>query len=417
MKKYWLFYLSFTFLLTACNWKVFDDFEKQATVQVIEPPGNFVGTNFGQVVSVVLDANGNVIENVFLVGGNGTTPLAIVRVDETNGSVSRTACVSDIGIPVSALTPLPSKNGRWRAIVSDGNYESVYVVSFDPNEEKPHITIESNLSALSPLFGIATLAGDFNRDGTLDVAIASSDHIYFFNDTLGNQQSCTLPSEFRVLTPQDAGTRIFVPFVRNNQLLLALSGQIKNQNNETAWAVLFINSSCENQILQGEFSSSNNQACSLSVGNINADENDDLVVGICHSTLLFEATNSTNSRWFDATPKWTLQENEKMLGKIVALMDINQDGKLELAISDPEQAINAQRNGEVLFYDVDNQNVLLRLSSPPDEKRFGSSLFSLPTIWLNGRHELVVGGANASYLFFLTGLSGDDDPQQHDPRP
>lgn len=415
MKKYWLFHLSFTLLLTACNWKVFDDFEKQATIQVIEPPGNFVGTNFGQVVSGVLDKNGNVIPNVFLVGGNGTTPLAIVRVDETNGSVSRTACVSDEGIPVSSLTPLPATDdGRWRAIVSDGNYNSVHVVSFDPNEDKPHITIESQLSLSNEFFGIATLTGYFHNDQTLEVAVVSSHSLYFFNDTLREiQQQVDFASNFNfhVPAPQDAGTRIFVPFMRNNQLFLALGGQqINNTNHKTAWAVLLIKvNSNEIQILKGDWSLSKEKVCSLSAGQINEDFNDDLVVGICHSTLVFEATNS-NDTWFN--PTGSFQETGKMLGRIVSLMDINQDDTLELVISDPEQAIDSKRNGEVLFYNV-KYNVkttkeLLRLQSPPDEKRFGSSLFSLQT--RNGRHELVVGGANASYLFFLTRLFEDDTP-------
>lgn len=423
MKKLWFVFPCSLFFLAACDWKVFDDFQKQATVQVIEPPRNFVGNNFGQVVAPVLDDAGNVIPNTYLAGGNGTTPLAIVRVNE-NGTLSRTACTSDIGLPGAALVPLPASGGRWRAILSDGSYQMVYRVSFDPADPALHVQVDANVNDFEPLFGMAAAAGDFNGDGMMDVAVISRSRLYFFNDELNAAQQRTFdyPDRFFVPGGQDAGAHVLVPFVRDGKTLLAIGGMMSDGAGANTWAVLLVgvnpDFTLETQFLQGDFSVPDARVCSLAAGPVDGDAQDDLVVGICSSTQVFLA-QSGGSEWFAEQPAMVFEESGKMRGKIVALTDVNQDGKWELAVADPEEPVDAKRNGVVFFYELDGtrKDPLLQLPSPPDEKRFGSSLFSLKTSWMDGRSELVVGGANASYLFFLTGLSGDDDPQLHDPRP
>jgi hypothetical protein len=35
------------------------------------------------------------------------------------------------------------------------------------------VEVKANLSGLSPLFGVATLAGDFDGDGTPDIAVVA----------------------------------------------------------------------------------------------------------------------------------------------------------------------------------------------------------------------------------------------------
>ncbi len=408
--------------LAACDWRVFNDFERQATVQVIEPPRNFAGTNFGQAVAPVLDENGGIVPNTFLAGGNGTTPLAVVTVSET-GAISRKTCRIDAGISVSSITPLPAKNGRWRALLSDGNYQMANLVNFDPDEDEPKLQVEGNLSGLAQLFGIGTLHGDFDGDRTPDVAVASRNRLYFFDEALqtAHQHIFDYPHNFFVPAMQDAGTRILAPVVREGKILLAIGGMISNDTGNTTWAVLLVSVNpgftFETQVLQGDFSNPDARVCSLATGAANDDANDDLVVGICNETLLFLAKTGT-TEWFSAQPDRVVAEDGKMRGRIVALSDLNQDGKPELAIADPEEPIESNRNGEVLFYDlqISADTPLLQLKAPKEEKRFGTSLFSLKTIWKDGRTELVVGGANVSYLFFLTGLPGDDDPVLHDPR-
>jgi hypothetical protein len=112
-------------------------------------------------------------------------------------------------------------------------------------------------------------------------------------------------------------------------------------------------------------------------------------------------------------PRWILQDETRDVGHVTGLVDLDADGTPELCVAEPDRPAGSGKNGKVMIFTLgessgERPEPATVLSAPENEKRFGSSLMSLKT---TAGAELVVGGSNASYLFFLTGYPGDTDPR------
>lgn len=413
--------LCMLWMTAGCDWRVFDDLESQATVQAIEPPKNFSGTNFGQVVSPVLNDLGVVVSNVYLAGGNGDSPLAVITL-ETDGTVSRQAFSFDEGVSVSMIVPLPAKDGRWRAVLSDGRFQSVTVFSLNPADGVFELTREATVSGGAE-FGSAIVAADLDRTGGMEIVVASAQGLTVFDEQLSSATSrfFPYPAGFTVPTLQELtenGNQSFltVLWIDRNPVL-AVGGHTPGPQTDPLWTVLLVPFSAAFpeaavQWLTGSDTLPGTNVCTLVAGHLDGDTDTDLIVGACEATYIFPADPAA-ANYFPAAPRWILREENKCMGHVAGLIDLDADGLLELCVAEPDRPAGSGRNGEVFIYELGPASAeepapVTVLGAPANEKRFGSSLHVLTT---GTSQELVVGGSNASYLFFLTGFPGDIDPR------
>ena len=412
------------FILTVCagcDWRVFDDLASKATVQAIEPPKNFSGTNFGQVTSPVLNDQGVIASNVFLAGGNGTSPLAVLTL-ETDGTVSRQAFSFSEGVSVSMIAPLPALDGRWRAALSDGRFQSVTIFSLNPSDGSFELTREATVSGGAE-FGSAIVATNLDREGGMEIVVASAQGLTVFDDQLSSATSrfFRYPEGFTVPTlPEltENGNQSFLTVLWVDQdPVLAVGGHTLDAQNAPVWTVLLVPFTstfpeATVQWITGSATLPGTNVCTLVSGDVDADDDSDLVVGVCEATYVFTAAMGEVD-WYSAEPRWILRDEPLSVGHVAGLIDLDDDGVPELCVAEPERPAGSGKNGEVFIYQLDPASgaeltPVTALKAPENEKRFGSSLHALPT---GQGQELVVGGSNASYLFFLTGYPGDVDPR------
>ncbi|PKN47893.1 MAG: hypothetical protein CVU59_01230, partial [Deltaproteobacteria bacterium HGW-Deltaproteobacteria-17] len=396
--------------------------EKQATVQAIEPPKNFSGTNFGQVVSPVLNDQGKVISDVYLAGGNGDSPLAVITL-ESDGTVSRQAFSFDEGVSVSMIAPLPAKDGRWRAVLSDGRFQSVTVFSLNPADGVFELAREATVSGGAE-FGSAIVAADLDRAGGMEIVVASAQGLTVFDEQLSSATSrfFPYPAGFAVPTLQELtenGNQTFLTVLWIDQNpVLAVGGNSPGPQTEPVWTVMLVPFTgafpeANVQWLTGSDLLPGTNVCTLVAGHLDGDLNTDLIVGACEGTYLF-AADPLSVNYLASDPRWILHEENQSVGHVAGLIDLDADGVMELCVAEPDRPAGSGKNGEVLIYELDPSSEaeptpLTILAAPANEKRFGSSLHVLTTS--AGTQELVVGGSNASYLFFMTGFPGDLDPR------
>jgi len=408
-------------ICTGCDWRVFDDLGAQATVQAIEPPKNFSGTNFGQVTSPVLNDLGVIISNVFLAGGNGTSPLAVVTL-EADGTVSRQAYSFSEGVSVSMIAPLTALNGRWRAALSDGRFQSVTIFSLNPGDGSFALTREATVSGGAE-FGSAIISTNLDREGGMEIVVASAQGLTVFDDQLRSATSrfFRYPDGFTVptlaeLTENGNQSFLTVLWIDQNPVL-AVGGHTLDAQSEPVWTVLLVPFTASFpeasvQYLIGTMELPGENVCTLVSGNVDSDSDSDLIVGTCGATYVFTAEMG-DLDLYSAVPRWILREETLSVGHVAGLIDLDTDGVPELCVAEPDRPAGTGRNGVLFIYTLDPASgseltAATILSAPENEKRFGSSLHALAT---PERHELVVGGSNASYLFFLTGYPGDLDPR------
>lgn len=404
-----------------CDWRVFDDLAEQATVQAVEPPKNFSGTNFGQVVSPVLNEQGQVISDVYVAGGNGTSPLAVLTL-EPGGTVSRQAYTFDEGVSVSAIASLPAADGRWRVVLADGRYQSVTIFSLNPVDDSAELRREATVSGGAE-FGGSLVVADLDREGGMEIVVASAQGLTVFDETLDTASSrfFRYPDDFQVPSLQELtehGNQSFLSVLQvGGNPVIAVGGHTTNENEDEVWTVLLVPFTVDfpavtPERLVGGAEAPGALVCTLASGLIDADDETDLVVGVCEATYVFLAANGSPQP-YAATPRWTLSDDPLDLGHVAGLVDLDADGRPELCIGEPDRPAGSGRNGVVQIYELDGASPdalepLTVLSAPENEKHFGSSLLPLKT---GTGTELVVGGSNASYLFFLTGYPGDADPR------
>jgi hypothetical protein len=425
MKKFVSLVLIWLPLVVGCDWRVFDELAEQATVQTVEPPKNFSGTNFGQVVGPVLNDQGQVVSNVYLAGGNGTSPLATVTL-EPDGTVSRQAFSFDEGVSVSAMAPLPSVDGSWRVVLSDGRFQTVSVFAFNPADGTHELRREATVSGGAE-FGSALAAADLDGEAGMEIVVTSAQGLTVYDEQLtpATSRFFRYPDGFQVPTVQDLaenGNQSYLAVVRiDGAVTLAVGGHTTDTEGQPVWTVLLVPFSASFPevtagMLVGQESTPGSTVCTLVGGWIDADADTDLVVGTCDSTYVFLATAGGDAPY--TTPRWILQDEAQDIGHVAGLVDLDADGTPELGVAEPDRPAGSGKNGKVMIYKLaeateERPAPVTVLWAPENEKRFGSSLLSLKTA---GGAELVVGGSNASYLFFLTGYPGDPDPRQ-DPDP
>ncbi len=411
---------------SACDWRVFDDLQSKATVQVIEPPKNFSGTNFGQVVSPVFNENGSVVANTFFAGGYGTSPLAVISLDTMDGSIVRKAFFFHEGVSVSMLASLPAKEGQWRAVISDGRFQSVSVFSLHPSRE-PHEMNRIAHTGGGSEFGSAIATRDLDGDGNWEILVTSQQGLSVFDDLLDQSLFFRWPEGFSIPTLQElteSGNQTYLTTVKRlGNTYIVVGGYVLNEQNQRIWAVLLIPFTrefpeVEPLLLTGNADTPGTSVCTLA-GNLMSHSTDhDLVVGACKGTYIFAPTLQGDEPYVHP-PRIRVLDESQNLGQIVALVDIDSSGTPELVVAEPDRPAGSGKNGRVSIFRMNGDGEPtpeVVIQAPENEKRFGSSLFGLKTSFLNHRLELVVGGANSSYLFFITGINGDNDPSLHDPR-
>jgi hypothetical protein len=144
------------------------------------------------------------------------------------------------------------------------------------------------------------------------------------------------------------------------------------------------------------------------------------------------------------TPSYIVESDMLHFGSSVAAMDLTGDGVPELVVGDPQASFGGNRGRAYVFevawtYDANptylaaEDGVILGDTAEPAtmlgsdlkaaSSAFGTQLAGLswwpdPADPDHSRRELVVGASDSIFVFYLTGLPGDDDRDtpNHDPR-
>jgi hypothetical protein len=265
----------------------------------------------------------------------------------------------------------------------------------------------------------------------MEIIVASAQGLTVFDEQLASSTSrfFRYPDGFSVPTLSElteGGNQSFLTVLRiDSSPVLAVGGHTLDAQSEPVWTVLLVPFTpafpqANVSMLVGSSTTPGTNVCTLISGQLDADTDSDLVVGACEATYVF-TTEMADRDLYSAEPRWILRDEQYSVGHIAGLIDLDADGALELCVAEPDRPAGSGKNGMVFIYTLDDASgaelaPVTVLSAPENEKRFGSSLFPLKTTLKTDRSELVVGGSNASYLFFLTGHPGDDDPDLHDPR-
>lgn len=324
---------------------------------------------------------------------------------------------------VESLVPMPMLGGNYRFVAS--SLSSVYL--FTLSETATGFSL--GLQKTTTLDGIA----DFGRDilplgepfdGSF--AYASVDRVYLeMSDATDLVQ---LELDQLELPPTNTAV-LNVPIMgrlsHDGSELLAVGG---TSSDSSHWEVLFVDlyDPLNRVSLTGSDSFPGGTVQTLTFAELNGDGINDLLVGAGERIYLFMSDVNRVGLPYSAEPTWVLESAGRSLGQLIAVGDLNGNSQLEILSADVTYSSGSGSGtlGIVSIFTTDFSGhpagvpvlPVLELVAQSEEKKFGSSLVTLPTPQMPGRDELFVGGENSSYLFYITGLEGDDSPAA-DPRP
>ncbi len=412
--------LTALFLLSACDWREFDDMATSATVQVIDGPDSYTGNIFGQVVTPLYEGNFKA-PGLYVVGGTGEGGLALVDFRSGTPETILLPVVMDSAFTVQALVPLSGSAGDWRfAATSLG---SVYFFRIMESESGFSVSLEQTIDSSYPGFGRNVLPLPALGESYV---FASTDHLYFAPQDATTMETLSLDG---LVLPEDDAVAFNVPFLgtfehAGDQWLVV--GGSTDPGTGSHWALLFIDlaDTSNRTLLTFDDTYPGEMVRTLKLTDLDGDGAPELFVGAGQNIYVFRNDQPSAALPFGATPDFTLHATDREVGQIIEFGDLTGNSHLEIIAADPSyQANGDKRLGSVSIYSDTffdgggpTASPLLSLSPNTDEeKKFGSSLITVPTVTFPGRDELVVGGSNSSYLYFITGIEGDDSPAA-DPR-
>ncbi|MBU1239549.1 VCBS repeat-containing protein [Myxococcota bacterium] len=422
MKRVLLLFAAIS-LFSSCDWREFDDLSKSATVQVIDGPDSYSGSIFGQVVTPLSEGNFRA-PGLYVVAGTGEGSFALVDFRSGTPKTSILPVQLDSAFTVQALVSLQGAEGAWRFAASSLSHIYFFTLTEDENgftltrDQSLDISMESE-----PGFGRNILPVDQPGES---YAVASTHKLFYA------AQDATVIETLQLDTltlPTDDGVGFNVPFLGtfvHGGVNWLVTGGSTNPGAGQHWAMLFIDlDDTSHRVLYTPAQSlTGAQVCTVKLYDLDGDSHKDLVVGAGQNIYVFMNDPLGVELPFASDPDYTLHDQSRNIGQIIEFGDLTGNNQPEIIASDPSyQAQSDDELGSVsifsnTFIGGTSQTVTPLLSLSPnskDEKKFGSSLIALPTVNFPGRDELVIGGMNSSYLFYITGIEGDNSPAA-DPR-
>ncbi len=425
MRSLWIL-LTFSLLL-GCDWRAFDDLSATATVQVLDAPEQYSGTMFGQVATHLLDSAGKKVPGLVLIGGQGNGSFALL--DFRKGQQPKTLSLAvelSHSFTVEALVPLVAEGSNYR--FASSSLSTVSLFTLTETEAGFTLTLLNTIER-ADVEGLGRNILPLGTPYGEDLALASADQVFLQRGA--TELLTPLPTEGLTLPPT-GGATLNVPFLGrltvDGSELLAVGGSAEHEGSQR-WAVRFVDLDHWEQsfTLHGSDKTPGSAVLSLLLVDLNNDGIRDLLVGVEQRVYLFLAQEGTQGVPFTQEPNLIFSSPEQHLGELLAVGDLDGNGRLELLSADPNYSPGPGRDnlGCVALFLIDLTTAGQGSTIPPalelfansKEKKFGSSLVTVPSSTLPGQEELVVGGENSSYLFYLTGLPGDnapaDDPRNH----
>ena len=446
-----------------CPWNKLDDLAKDAPVQVLERDDDFTSATFGNTLLALPRASADDPPRI-VVGGQFTTPLAVLELG-AQGQINKTRIakistdeieeVSDrMGNLIQAMALLsPTADGQ-RVLIAVPKLSYARVVVIEPNGGfDVGGRFDAQTGSVLKHFGGALAAGDLDGTGLEEWAIADDNNIFIVrNEDPANLEACAFPgppdvtgyeATSRALTAghffEADGDRIsFAAGLPDRYAPYGTVRLIRYDGGVDCNARTITPPAGTEERFFGR---------SLFAADLNGDGVDDLVVGSPGSTdntvnrvYVYLSAGSPGSATLMETPSFVAETTDdipaKQFGKSVAMIDLDGDGQPELVVGDPEAAYNGNL-GRVHIFTQDwttgnggatlltDERIIGDTAQPDtmvgaDLKKMSIGLgFQVAGLsWdpAASRQELIAGASGSIFLYFLTGLSGDDLVADHDPR-
>ncbi|MGM0597390.1 MAG: hypothetical protein ACQES9_10170 [Myxococcota bacterium] len=427
--KIFLFLFMTLILFPSCDWREFDDLVNEANVQVISNPERFSDSFFGQITTSLLDQEGHKVSGRFLVGGNGDFAL----VDFTGPDIQIENIPWEVteSFSLNNLIPLRGGENSFRFIANSNGSVHLLTLSNVNNEDDLFISELYKFSNLAVAhYGRAVIPA--TNPNSEQYIIASENSLFLQTSGTNDATEINLGT-FDLPAPlSNQNHQNFLANMKLDGVNYIITGGITlDSNSEPVWGLQFI--PLDGQlgvfdpdnriILAGNDNYPGSQVNTLLVDHFDEDDQQDLLVGTDANIYIYLSTASNNLPMFNQTPDKTLYSQNSNLGKVITCGDLTGDGNKEIIAADYTSSSESSDNeeyGNVFIFTTpiskDKISPAVNLQAPNKEKKFGSSLLVTPSIQLPQREELIIGGANSAYLIYLTGLDGDNDPEQNDPR-
>ncbi|MBN2723498.1 MAG: VCBS repeat-containing protein [Deltaproteobacteria bacterium] len=419
-----LFILLSSLAVISCDWRVFDDLKSEATVQVINAPENFGDANFGQISSHLLDSSGNKYQNILIIGGSGDIPLFIINF--SNGEISKhpVKLPGVDGLEVSNIIPLVPYNSEF--LLGLSSLGKIYIVSIDKNPDAENEytgTVEKSIDEMENISGFGRALDIYqNSNRTYSVIAASDNHIHYF-ETMDSAGVDVSLGDFNLTsTENNTFSSDFIKITEFDDIPHLIVGGTETDTNFWSIQIFSVYSSLlevvpeERIILKGSEAYPGDEVSTIRLFDINNDDIPDIIAGCGDSIFVFQSENDSIS--YSSVPDVELYSTDRSLGKSIEIIDLDGDGTMELISTDPGIETNGS-SGEVYIFKmpftISKISPAVTIGTPENEKLFGSSLAGVPSSEMPDREELIVGGLNTLYLFYITGFEGDsstdDDPR------
>jgi hypothetical protein len=411
------------FFAMACDWREFDQLSQEATVQVVDGPEDFSGSTFGQVVTHLLDSDGNKIPGTYMVAGGGSVPFAIISFTAEAIDVVPIPFTADEPMGITTLIPLRSRDGVWRFMA--GSLDTIYLLGIAELDGIYTVEIERIIKRLN-MVGFGRSIVEVEVSNTNSYLIASNDELFLYN--FDGEISSEVLDIGQLVLPDSSLDRNNQPFLSTmmiDSVLWFVVGGSSTISTPPVWSVLFINSEdhTETFTLDGSESFPGEDIYSIRQLDVDMDGKDDLILGTGENIYIYNSASGGTDAPFSTNPNFTLYSEGRRVGQVLEIGDLDDDGVDEIIASDPTyQDSNHEQLGEVSIYpigfvalDVIKVSPAIQLKASSNEKKFGSSIITIPSHKWNTRDELIIGGLNSSYIFFITGFEGDNSPED-DPR-
>ena len=440
----------------ACDPRDFDELGAKAPVQVAEPPSGL--DHFGPAL-VSLDRKGSDADRpqLAVAVGSGTEAVVVAhalsdgRLELRSGAESPQAGTSGGVMALAQTSLLSGPDGSSPGVlVGVPGFGVVYAATVGETGEPMPLANKVLLAGDCGLgdrdeFGGGVGAADLDGDGTDEWVVRSWDRVCLFDSNkpkAGHLRcelapNCTDCDRFHSWDgPVAAGRLMDLPGGRSTAVV-GLPGQTQGKVAFLAWtgagpvadATDCHDSDMVRRELQGPAGESSFGA-SLLVEDLDGDGWDELVVGAPgeHKVFVYSIPSGDASDWAGATPVLEVTPDDaaqaRAFGQGLALVDLDGDGRLELAVGDPEATVGAEDlAGRVFLFSLDIvggsviQIGVIEETEPDRAHHFGKSLGRVVPSgqsWSRSggvAHELVVAADEGLYLYLETGIQEDAWPR------